>query len=138
MAEAQYEDTSQAIEWVEATLARLSQDRLSHVIAGLRRMLPRSVSALEAIDQLITYLHNQRERLDYDACRQQGIPIGSGGVESANKFISHVRLKRSGAWWVVENGNAMLRLRCAIYNGTFDLVFRKYQAVQQPRAGANW
>jgi hypothetical protein len=38
-----------------------------------------------------------------------------------------VRLKRSGAWWYVANGNHMLALRCAKYNGTFDRVFGRYQ-----------
>jgi hypothetical protein len=47
----------------------------------------------------------------------------SGGIESANKFISRVRLKRSGAWWYVEQANMMLALRCAKYNGTFARVF---------------
>jgi hypothetical protein len=41
-------------------------------------------------------------------------------MESANKFICHVRLKRSGAWWYEESSNHMLALRCAKYNGTFE------------------
>ena len=46
--------------------------------------------------------------------------MGSGGIESANKFICHVRLKRSGAWWYERTSNQMLALRCAKYNGTFE------------------
>jgi hypothetical protein len=42
--------------------------------------------------------------------------LGSGGIESSNKFICHVRLKRSGAWWYEANSNHMLALRCAKYN----------------------
>ena len=87
---------------------------------------PGAGTAAEEIAKLITYLDNNRDRLGYDDCQEQGFPIGSGGIESANKYISHARLKRSGAWWVAENGNNMLRLRCAMYNGTFDQVFRKY------------
>ena len=90
------------------------------------RMSSRSANAAEEIEKLITYLDNQRDRLGYDRCKEEGLPIGSGGIESANKYISHARLKRSGAWWVIENGNNMLRLRCAMYNGTFDKVFAKY------------
>jgi hypothetical protein len=48
-------------------------------------------------------------------------------MESANKFICHVRLKRSGAWWYEDNSNQMLALRCAKYNGTFDRVFTRFQ-----------
>ena len=50
-----------------------------------------------------------------------------GGIESSNKFISHVRLKRSGAWWYEDRSNGMLALRCAKYNGTFDQVFERYR-----------
>jgi hypothetical protein len=77
-------------------------------------MEPTTERAREAIDKLIVYLDHQQDRFGYDACKAEGLPIGSGGIESANKFIGHVRLKCSGAWWVVENGNGMLRLRCAI------------------------
>jgi hypothetical protein len=57
------------------------------------------------------YLEGQRERVGYDELRRRGLPRGSGGVESANKLICHVRLKRSGAWWLEANGNTMLRIR---------------------------
>ena len=46
--------------------------------------------------------------------------------------IWHTRMKRSGAWWVKETGNAMLRIRCAIYNGTYHKVFDKYKKNQIP------
>ena len=107
-------DPVPAVHWVEASLARLGEDRLSHVIAGLRRMKPTTQAARTAIDGLITYLGNQQDRFGYDACKAEGMPIGCGGIESANQFIGHVRLKRSGAWWVVENGNGMLRPRCVL------------------------
>jgi hypothetical protein len=49
----------------------------------------------------------------YQKLRRGGYPLGSGGIESSNKFICHVRLKRSGAWWYEINSNQMLALRCA-------------------------
>jgi len=127
VADAHYGNCARAIEWVEATLARLAANQVDAVIWGLQRLQADAFARAE-IDKLITYLQNHRQRIDYDACKAEGLPIGSGGIESANKFISHARLKRSGAWWVVENGNGMLRLRCALYNGTFDRVFQKYRS----------
>jgi hypothetical protein len=41
---------------------------------------------------------------------------------------AYIPLKRSGAWWLEENGNTMLRLRCALYNDTFDTVLNSYIA----------
>jgi len=45
----------------------------------------------------------------------------------SQKSISHVRLKRSGAWWYLAQANHMLALRCAIYNGTFEHIFETYK-----------
>jgi len=57
---------------------------------------------------------------------------GSGGIESANKFICHTRLRRSGAWWYEINSNQMLALRCAKYNNTLDQVFVRHQERGHP------
>ena len=65
--------------------------------------------------------------MHYRQFRRGGYPLGSGGIESSNTFIGHVRLKRSGAWWYEINSNQMLALRCAKYNGTLDQVFVRYQ-----------
>jgi len=73
------------------------------------------------------YLDAHRGRTHYRQLRRGGYPLGSGGIESSNKFICHVRLKRSGAWWYEANSNHMLALRCAKYNGTLDHVFVRYQ-----------
>jgi hypothetical protein len=114
-----------ALEWVEATMARLFCGEVAAVIWGLQRMQPSNDQAAEEIKSTIVYLTNNQHRIDYNAARKGGYPIGSGGIESANKFICHVRLKRSGAWWYIPNGNHMLALRCAKYNGTFDRVCRR-------------
>lgn len=131
-ARAQYGDgTLEAQEWAEATLTRLSLNELGAVVGGLLRMRPRTPQAEETIRELSIYLAGQRERVGYRELRQRGLPRGSGGVESANKLICHVRLKRSGAWWLEANGNAMLRIRCAVYNGTFERIFTDYMAMHR-------
>jgi len=38
---------------------------------------------------------------------------------------------------IVENGNGMLRLRCAMFNGTFDRIFAKYRAKKSKILGTN-
>jgi len=121
------EQPEQALEWVEATMARLFAGEVAGVIGGLQRMRPGSVQATAVIDDLIVYLQNNQARINYRSQRRAGYPLGSGGIESANKFICQVRLKRSGAWWYVANSNHMLALRCAKYNGTFERVFERYR-----------
>jgi hypothetical protein len=133
VAKTQFEAPETILEWVEAALSWLSLDQPGLVIAWLQDMKPANAGAQEEIRKLVGYLDHNRERLGYAKCRQQGLPIGSGGIESANKYISHARLKRSGAWWLIPNGNNMLRLRCAIYNGTYDRVLQRYIANRQQR-----
>ena len=127
VAKAQYDSPERALEWVEATLTRLYLGKVGWVLGGLRRMQPSSEEALKAIDNCWVYLHAHRGRTPYGKLRRGGYPIGSGGIESSNKFICHGRLKRSGAWWYEGNSNEMLALRCAQYNGTFDRVFERYR-----------
>lgn len=125
LAHNQYGDRQEvAAQWVEATMARLFYGEVGAVIWGLQRMNPSNAQAASEIERTINYLAHNQQRINYHSARQGGYPIGSGGIESAHKFISHVRLKRSGAWWYVQNGNQMLALRCAKYNGTFDRVCR--------------
>ena len=127
VAKAQYGDSLQAQEWAEATLTRLYLGKVGQVLGGLRRMQPTSDEALKAIDNCWVYLNAHRGRTHYRTLRRGGYPLGSGGMESANKFICHVRLKRSGAWWYEESSSQMLALRCAKYNGTFAQVFTRDQ-----------
>ena len=128
VAEAQYgADAARASHWLEATLARLFCGEGTGVVWGLQRMQPLSEEAGEAIGTALTYLQKRLHQVDFGSHRKGGYPIGSGAIESAHRFIGHVRLKRSGAWWYKENSNAILALRCALYNGTLDRVFQQYR-----------
>lgn len=131
VANEQFADSSNAAQWAEATMARLSLGRVGAVIGGLKRMRAQNPEAREEIRKLIGYLKKNRERFGYDKPENKSIPKGSGGIESANKYIHHSRLKRSGAWWLKPNANAMLLIRCAVYNGTFHRVFNRHVASQQ-------
>jgi hypothetical protein len=132
LAELQYagDEDKQAL-WIESTMARLNAGDVASVIWGLEHMQPRGTTAEEEIRKLVMYLKNNAHRIDYKAFKRGQYPRGSGGIESANKFICHIRMKRSGAWWYVINGNAMLRLRCSLYNGTFDEVFSRYKSIHR-------
>jgi hypothetical protein len=119
--------------WYEAALARLVGGKGHGGIWGLQRMKPTDAQAAKEMTKLVRYLQEHQERLDYHLARKGGDPLGSGGIESANKFIWHVRLKRSGAWWDVAQANQMLALRCAKVHGTFDHVFERYRPrIQKP------
>jgi len=120
------EGSLEAHEWAEATLVRLCLAEIKETIGDLETLNPRNAQAREEVQKLIGYLKNNAHRINYLENLESGYAIGSGAIESANKFISHTRMKRSGAWWIVPGGNGMLRVRCAIYNGTYDRLFNQY------------
>src|SRR5258708_5275765 len=45
---------------------------------------------------------------------QDGLPIGSGEIESAHKSLIQRRVKIPGAWWQLDNADYMIALRAMI------------------------
>ena len=115
----------------------LFSNNIEQIIAGIKRMKPSSDSAKEQIDKTIGYLSERTDKVNYGALKRGGYHIGSGGIESSNKFISNVRLKRSGAWWYPTNANNILKLRCAKYNGTFDRIMTDAKRKNKPISSQN-
>ena len=66
---------------------------------------------LEEVGRAVTFLENNRDRMDYVGAREQGLPIGSGGVEATCKCVVAVRFKRSGARWKPEGAEPLLHVR---------------------------
>lgn len=65
------------------------------------------------------YLRNHRARIvNYAYCQAEGVPIGSGAVESTVKQIGR-RIKISGAQWERKNVPQVLKHRSAYLNGQF-------------------
>ncbi len=57
------------------------------------------------------YLTNRPWQFNYRDALKAELPIESGEVESANRYVIQDRLKRAGAWWKLKNAKHMLALR---------------------------
>jgi hypothetical protein len=57
------------------------------------------------------YLSNRTHQLDYKSALERELPIGSGEIESAHRYVIQKRLKLSGAWWKASTIDPMLSLR---------------------------
>ncbi|MDE0513722.1 MAG: ISKra4 family transposase, partial [Gammaproteobacteria bacterium] len=66
------------------------------------------------------YLRNRTHQLDYQGALERGLPIGSGEIESAHRYVVQRRMKIAGAWWKADNAQAMLALRICRFNGWWD------------------
>ena len=80
------------------------------------------------------YLSARADRLNYRQALAEGLPIGSGEIESAHRYVAQQRLKRPGAWWRVEHAESMLALRINQINGDWDAYWK---ALAQSPAVAN-
>lgn len=110
-------DAQQAV-WAQETCHRLKHHRgaVSEILDELKQARKRGVpeAVAEDVEKTITYLENQKERMDYHMYRLMGLPIGSGVTEAACKCIAKQRLCGSGMRWQLEGAQEVLTLRAMI------------------------
>ena len=77
----------------------LKTDRLDVVLAALApHCEPAEVDEENApVRRCHRYLSNRPHQLDYAGAIRQGLPIGSGEIESSHRYIAQQRLKRRPA-----------------------------------------
>jgi hypothetical protein len=82
---------------------RIAEDlragKVQAVIAGLKRLRPKTGELRESLQSLISYYSENAERMRYDEYLRLGYGIGSGAVESAHKQVVHARLRQAGMRW---------------------------------------
>jgi hypothetical protein len=99
--------------WLSTQKARLKANASDALLAELAlHVEPETITDADApVRAAQRYFSNRRHQLDYHGAREQGLPIGSGKIESAHRYVVQQRLKRPGAWWCIEQAEAMLALR---------------------------
>ncbi|OGV34017.1 MAG: hypothetical protein A3E88_04695 [Legionellales bacterium RIFCSPHIGHO2_12_FULL_35_11] len=63
--------------------------------------------------------------MDYKSAIEKGLPIGSGEIESAHRYVLQKRLKLSGAWWLLQHAKNMINLRTCRANHLWDDYWKK-------------
>ncbi len=108
--------------WLETQKDRLKQNRLQDVVDELRRFVeddtaPDDNAPVRAAHR---YLTNRPGQFNYQDALLAELPIGSGEIESAHRYVIQDRLKRAGAWWKLKNAKHMLALRVCRANQEWD------------------
>ena len=119
--------TSRAHKWFGWARHRLRHGNPDGVLADLAEALEVEGLPDPARDTLTTvyaYLDHHRDHIDYEAYKELGLPLGSGMVESACKWLIQQRFKGVGMRWSEEGFNHLLHLRLAWVNGSFDALFQ--------------
>jgi hypothetical protein len=108
--------------WMEIQKSLLKNNESAAVIKNLTASL--EVDAIEndkaPVRACHRYLSNRPNQLDYKGAIEKGLPIGSGEIESAHRYVIQKRLKLPGAWWKAANIEPMLALRVVRANNDWE------------------
>lgn len=72
------------------------------------------------VDERLKYFMRNKKKMRYERFKEQGLCIGSGAIESANKYVVQRRVKLQGMKWNEDNANYMVHLRAEYINKKMD------------------
>lgn len=108
--------------WMDKQKTRLKTGQLKAVMAALEpHREPANIASEDApVRACYRYFEHRPGQFEYQDAIARDLPIGSGEIESAHRYMIQERIKRPGAWWKKANAQAMLNLRVARANGCWD------------------
>jgi len=130
------EASPEAEEFVTERLLRLLRGQSSQVAKGMRKMATdRGLSKADrkAVDKCAAYLLKYKEYLRYDQYLAQGLPIATGVIEGACRYLVKDRMDITGARWGLTGAEAVLRLRSLRASGDFQEYWRYHEKMEQER-----
>lgn len=127
--------TPEARRWFERRRGQLlvDADALTKLLRALRRyqrILPAGSDAADVVRRAIAHFKKNRRRMRYPEFIAQGLPIGSGHVESAAKNLVAQRLKRSGMRWSCVGGQRVLNIRTRVKEDRWDVAWEAYTSAR--------
>jgi hypothetical protein len=118
VADAVWGSGAMATAWATTQRHALRDGDPAAVVASLRalpvRTAPDPVDAEARQREILGYFVPRLGQMRYATFRAQGLPIGSGLVESANKLVVEARMKGAGRRWAERHVNPLLALRGAL------------------------
>ena len=138
-AEAIAPDAAARETWIEAQKDALRDGRLEMTLRSLvgHCEAPEVDDEQAPVRRCHRYLSSRKNQLNYRQALAEGLPIGSGEIESAHRYVAQQRLKRPGAWWRVEHAEYMLALRITRINGDWDAYWKSLGRTAVPVANQN-
>jgi hypothetical protein len=118
--------TKRARQWFVLARRKLRRGKADEVLADIKAALTLDGlpdSARKTLTNLYHYLDTHRDHIDYARFKALGLPIGSGLVESACKWLIQQRFKGVGMRWSEDGFDNLLHIRLSWVNGRFDDLF---------------
>ncbi len=123
-------------QFVSDRLLRVLLGQSSQVAKGIRKMATDrglSKEKRKAVDTCASYLLKYKEYLQYDKYLAQGLPIATGVIEGACRYLVKDRMDITGARWGLAGAEAVLRLRSLRVSGDFDEYWSYHEKMEQER-----
>jgi hypothetical protein len=111
-----------ARQWANQRLMELLERGGPGFIEELKRLADQPIyqQKPEALDRLLCYLRDNRDRMWYRQRLEAGRVIGSGLIEGGCKSVLGARLKINSARWRVQRAERMGHLRCLQYSNLWE------------------
>lgn len=126
------EGTPESQAWVTERLRALLEGKdISQLAAGMRRsatMRNLSKTRRKPVEKCANYLRKYADFMKYDQAIAAGLPISTGVIEGACRYLVRDRMDITGARWSVDGAEAVLRLRALRASGDFDEYWRFHEA----------
>lgn len=99
--------------WFDQQKVHMKEGQINKVLVALLPYIePDNVNDKDApVRCCYRYISNRKDQFNYKYAIKNDLPIGSGEIESAHRYVIQDRLKIAGAWWKVQNAENMLALR---------------------------
>lgn len=111
------EGTQTSKAWAVARLKELREQGATPVLDAIETAKADTEAAAEVVRKGRGYFHTNAARMAYPDFAAEGLPLGSGAVESSARHLVQLRMKRSGARWSECGGQAVLSVRCRLLSG---------------------
>jgi len=103
--------------WVERVMKKATGGRPGAII---KELTDYAGTGEKKVRNLAAYVKRFRRCIQYEKYKAEGLPIGSGEIESAHRTIPQRRLKLPGTWWHPDRINSMLSLLILQPNGWWE------------------
>lgn len=122
------EGTEEPGRWSLSVCGALRAGDVEGALRTVEQLSPRRGRSLrQEKHDLVTYLTNNRERMNYPHYESSGLPIGSGEVEAQCRTLVAAGCKQSGMRWHDDGLEPLLRVRCAVRDGRYWRDFGRWQ-----------
>ena len=109
--------------WLKKMKTLLKEASPDDFLAELSRAIGKT--RVKKLRTEFNYFAKNKNHIAYADFIARHIPIGSGSVESAIRRVVNLRLKGAGMFWLKENAEGFLHLRCQTKSGNWDSFFQR-------------